>query len=743
MTSRAARFPVLLCAATALPALFCSLPASADPAEHAEASEPDEVNVVIHGRGTDRPPDAVGRAASQVDRAELEERLPRSAPDALRYEPGVYVQQSAHGQGSPYVRGRTGQQTVVLFDGIRMNTSTWRQGPNQYFFTVDSKTIEHIVVTRGGGSTLHGSDAIAGVIDAHPIEPRLSLGAPGPIVRPRTTVRWASADNDFSERFQVDTQVDDQLRFVVGAGMRAAGRLEGGGVVRNPLDGNVPQVPRLDDDGRTQLGTGFKELTGDARLVYGLAPGRRLVAALYAFRQFDSPRTDQCPAAFAPRDECLKLDEQFRSLAYVSHEGKLGHAVEQSQISLSYQRQHERRLLERPNSYVVNGGRDDVNTFGLTVKMTSAAIALSRDVDVVVRYGGDAFHDTVDSSGWTELRDIGAVQPTARGQYLSGSRYVQGGVFGETEWTLARWLTLRGGARLAGAKADAPADEESGTVAVDGAFHAVVGHAGATTRVADELSFTATYDRSFRAPNLDDLTSRQQTGPGFQFENAGLGPETADTFELGLQVSHPRLEVDAWAYRSMLHDAITRAFRTSADCPPETPQCQLSWQRYQLVNVEGDATVDGAELSFRAHLPSNVRLLGTVAYAFGEGPNPAERPSDSRLPYDERVPLSRVPPLNGTLDVRWSPARPTYFGAALRWARLQDRLAPTDLNDPRIPLGGTPGYAVFDLRAGWRMQRRLVLAAVLENLFDSAYRVHGSSVNGPGRGVSISLEAGL
>ncbi|PKN36255.1 MAG: hypothetical protein CVU63_17170, partial [Deltaproteobacteria bacterium HGW-Deltaproteobacteria-20] len=116
---------------------------------------------------------------------------------------------------------------------------------------------------------------------------------------------------------------------------------------------------------------------------------------------------------------------------------------------------------------------------------------------------------------------------------------------------------------------------------------------------------------------------------------------------------------------------------------------------------------------------------------------------DSRLPYEDRVPLSRVPPLNGTLDVRWSPSPPTYFGADLRWARLQDRLAPTDLNDPRIPLGGTPGYAVFDLRAGWRMQRRLVLAAVLENLFDSAYRVHGSSVNGPGRGVSISLEAGL
>src|SRR3712207_2264601 len=34
-----------------------------------------------------------GRASSTLHRADLERRLPRSAPDALRYEPGVFVQQ--------------------------------------------------------------------------------------------------------------------------------------------------------------------------------------------------------------------------------------------------------------------------------------------------------------------------------------------------------------------------------------------------------------------------------------------------------------------------------------------------------------------------------------------------------------------------------------------------------------------------------------------------------------------------
>ncbi|MEQ8893687.1 MAG: Plug domain-containing protein, partial [Sandaracinaceae bacterium] len=51
-----------------------------------------------------------GRAQTTVTREDLEERLPRSAPDALRDVPGVSVQQTAHGQASPYVRGLTGQR---------------------------------------------------------------------------------------------------------------------------------------------------------------------------------------------------------------------------------------------------------------------------------------------------------------------------------------------------------------------------------------------------------------------------------------------------------------------------------------------------------------------------------------------------------------------------------------------------------------------------------------------------------
>ncbi|MCA9714410.1 MAG: Plug domain-containing protein, partial [Myxococcales bacterium] len=84
-----------------------------------------EVRTIVVEPRRPRPSEP-DRASSVVTRAELDERQPRSTPDALRGEPGVYIQQTAHSQASPYLRGLTGQQTVMFFDGVRLNNSTFR-----------------------------------------------------------------------------------------------------------------------------------------------------------------------------------------------------------------------------------------------------------------------------------------------------------------------------------------------------------------------------------------------------------------------------------------------------------------------------------------------------------------------------------------------------------------------------------------------------------------------------------------
>lgn len=73
---------------------------------------------------------------------------------------GVFVQKTTHGAGSPFVRGLTGNQTLLLIDDIRLNNSTFRYGPNQYLNTIDAFTLGRAEVLLGSGSVQYGSDAL-------------------------------------------------------------------------------------------------------------------------------------------------------------------------------------------------------------------------------------------------------------------------------------------------------------------------------------------------------------------------------------------------------------------------------------------------------------------------------------------------------------------------------------------------------------------------------------------------------
>ena len=103
------------------------------------------------------------------------ENTRRTLPEALTYTPGVLVQKTAYGHGSPFIRGFTGRQNLLLVDGVRLNNSTFRSGPMQYWNTVDSLSIDHLELVKSQGSVLYGSDAVGGTVNSF----TQILGLPG------------------------------------------------------------------------------------------------------------------------------------------------------------------------------------------------------------------------------------------------------------------------------------------------------------------------------------------------------------------------------------------------------------------------------------------------------------------------------------------------------------------------------------------------------------------------------------
>jgi len=689
-----------------------------------------------------RPSPQRDRAASVVSFQDLGERLPRSVPDALRGEPGVYVQQTAHGQASPYLRGLTGQQTVMFFDGVRMNNSTFRQGPNQYFFTINSRTIDHLEIQRGSASTRWGSDAIGGAILATPIEPKLETDRKV-VVHSQGILRTTTADAELGGRAQTSVSLFGKVAVIVGAGYRDVGQLRSGGRVIAPETGMPQNVPPVyGPDGKTQLGTGFRELTDDARIVWQVRPGHRLSFGYYDYRQYDVPRTDKCPPPTAPQDECLTYQKQFRTLAYGLYENTRGPlAAEHVRWTLSYQRQLEDRLNKRgsPSTTQVTG-QDTVHTGGTGLAIDTHEFEPASWVTLGGRYGADLYYDHIDSEEQITFTDVNISTKRPRGQYLDGGQYVTSGAWAEGHAEFLEAIRVRGGGRMAVVAATADGEPDTGSEAVDRHWVTGVANAGIAADAVPWLTFVFNVDQGFRAPNLDDLTSRQQVGPGFQYENANLQPEHSLSLEAGTLAGNQWFELEAFAFRTTIRNLIQRASRELDECPTNEPSCVSSRNRWQLVNLEGQAVVLGAEGSLRVYLPLDFEVRATISYAWGEGANPAfGRPMQAA-----RVPLSRIPPLNGLAEAGWRSSKyGAYVVGVVRWAREQTRLAPQDGKDPRIPLGGTPGYVVFDVRAGYQLKPWLRAAGVFENLADTAYRYHGSSVNGAGRGFLMELQLGF
>ncbi len=714
-----------------------------EPAGEAAAAEEADVSRDVRVPSYQVPREDDDRAGSVVERRDLDERLVQSAPDALRYEPGVYIQQTAHGQASPFVRGLTGQQTVMFFDGVRMNNSTFRQGPNQYFFTVDSRTIDTLEVVRGAASTRYGSDALGGALLTTPRDPTVREAGKRTVAHGKATLHTGTADGSYGGRGEVDLGLAGKVGVLAGVGYRDVGQLRSGGPVIAPGTGEPQRVPPLfEADQKTQRGTGFRELTGDARVVWEPRDGHRVTVGYYDYRQFDAPRTDKCPPPTAPQDECLLYDEQFRTLVYGAYAASNGPAAaEQVRLTLSYQRQHEDRVFDRGNPSVTTLlGVDDVNTLGTGLKLRTKSFDPNPWLRAWGEYGADGYVDWLSSEASIRFDDTMISNEESRGQYIDGSQYATTGAFAEGHVELLEAIRVRTGGRIALAHANSPGDEASETAAVDQSWVSAVGMAGVSVDPVPWLTFSFNADQGFRAPNLDDLTSRQQTGPGFQFENADLDPERALTVEGGLNIDVRIVQLEGWVYRTRIRDLIGRVAVDVLDCPDETPQCGASQTRFQLDNFEGDALLWGSEGALRINLPYGIWGRSSVSFARGDRPNPFAVGNDSE---PERLPISRIPPLNGTAEIGWRSRIGVYTAGGVRWARLQDRLAPQDVADNRIPIGGTPGYVVFDLRAGYRYDPYVLFAAVLENLADTPWRAHGSSVNGPGRSVRLEAQFGF
>jgi outer membrane receptor protein involved in Fe transport len=638
-------------------------------------------SVVVTAQRESSPVLDVPRSVSVLEADDLDRRMPRTTPEALMETSAVFLQKTNHGGGSPIVRGLVGNHVLVLVDGVRLNNATFRYGPNQYLATVDPYPIERLEVVRGLGSVAYGSDALGGVVNI--ITARPSFNEDGFRLGGRLRPKLASSSMELGTRAEVQGS-GRNVAFLGGFTYRDNGDLRAG-------RGIGVEAP-----------SGYRERDGDGHLMVRLTDRHLLHAVYQHVRQDDVPRYDQVRQRGYER---YAFDPQVRQLGYLRLESSFASRwIESLKVTPSFHRSTERRVIQKRGASLQVRERDVVDALGVTVEASSHPAAGWSVVS-----GVEAYRDHV-RSGRQDVDLVSALTVSQRGLYPdnAAAHSLAAFVHSSLDW---RSFVLDVGGRLTRYGIDAE-DVSFGELRLR--HSAAVGTAALLWKLTPQHRVFAALAQGFRAPNVDDVSTLGRFDFGVEVPSPGLTPERSVNYEVGWKSRTSRLAATVSVYRNNLSDLIDRV-------PAEFEGSRFHEGQtvYRRANV-GLAYVRGIEAEIEGRLLDDLLAFGSATYTYGQNTTLAE-------------PMRRIPPLFGQLGLRLERPRGLSLGTALFLAGRQDRLAAGDKADHRIAPGGTPGWGVWNVHAGYAFGSGLEVRGGVDNILDKAYRIHGSGVDGYGR----------
>ncbi|MBN2301167.1 MAG: TonB-dependent receptor [Lentisphaerae bacterium] len=634
----------------------------------------------------------------------------RTVPEALKTKTGTFVQKTSHGQGSPYIRGFTGFRTLFLIDDIRLNNSVFRDGPNQYWNTVDAGSVSRLECMHGPFSVLYGSDAIGGTV--HAITRGVRDLRPGSDWDRRVYYRYSDAENSHIGRVESVGHPTDDLTVHLGYTLKTFGDVRGGA------------------DVGTQEKTGYNETDWDAKLEYFINKNEWLTLAHQGVDINDAWRTHKTIygidwKGLSVGDELRRANDQNRELTYLQyHHYEANDFINQLHAGLSYHSQAEQRdRLRTRDRHDIQGF--DVNTVGAFVQLKS-----DTPIGELI-YGTESYHDDVSSFNKAYNPDGSVKSVAVQGPVGDDATYDNLGIYVQNAISMRKSLQVIIGCRYDYAAADARAVQDPDTgerIRVNDEWDSVVGNARILWSLDDSKSHNlfAGVSQGFRAPNLSDLTRLDSARTDeIETPSPDLSPERFMSYEIGLKTKGA-LASGKFAY-----------FYTDIDgMIVRTPTGRtIDGLREVTKKNSGDGYVHGVELDLSAKLISNFSVLGAFTWLHGVVET---YPTSDPVLVEE--PMDRLMPPTARLGLRWDSDR-YWAECGCVVAAKADKLSSTDKRDTsRIPPGGTPGYTVYDLRFGFDVSNDLSVSAALENVTDEDYRIHGSGVNEPGRNLVLAAD---
>jgi hemoglobin/transferrin/lactoferrin receptor protein len=696
-----------------------------------------------------------------VSSKEIEKLSPQTSADLLASVPGIKVQKSQFGGGSPVLRGMESNRVLLVVDGVRMNNAIYRKGHLQNSITVAPNLLDRTEVVFGPSSVIYGSDALGGVIHYYTKTPKLSEKENE--IKGNTFLRYSSANNE------VTNVVSAELRFKKWASFTSIAHSNFGdlkmGENRSHGFENWGKVPFYSNNTNTfyndspvvnsnqslQRNTGYSQTDVLQKFYVPFSKNTDFKLNIQYSTSSNIPRFDKLM-------ELKKGSLKFAEWYYGPQERLLISPqliinpkkkwMDNGTITLAYQNIKESRIQRKFGSLDRSYREEKVDVFSLNGDFT-VPLAENRNLGYGIEI---AYNDVASNSHGKTLRVNGNSIVGFDGDFVVQSRYPDGGssylssaFYVDYRQDINSKSTLNTGIRGTNTVLKAKWLDETfidipqNDIQLDNqSLTATIGYVYKPNKT---WQLNTVLSSGFRSPNIDDVGKIREKNGKVTIPNIRLKPEHAYNAEIGAQkyFNNRKFRVGANVYYTLLNNYIYREnFELNGSSTIEYD----GEEGTIVANVnKGTAYVTGATVSYQGKLHKNWNTSGFITYTYGKA-------------YDINEPLSSIPPLFGRFDL-------SYVNKKFEGGANLVFNAKKDISDYNITEGidnheqtpvvnanaaedvdkyyGSPSWMTVGLYGKFQFTKNIALQAQLSNLFDEHYKEFASGVSAAGRNISVSL----
>jgi len=688
---------------------------------------------------------------------------PSSGAEMLELSPGVRIQKSQGGGGSPIIRGFEANRVLIVVDGVRMNNAIYRSGHLQNSITIDPSNIERAEVIFGSSSVGYGSDAMGGVIHYYTKNPILKNSKK---ISSSFTSNFNSANNGVTNNFNTNYS-SDNWGSITSISISKYGDIKMGKKRNHGYSnwGFTPifsensrykfyAEPSINSDKNIQKNTGYSQVDLFQKFLFRIGDNNLLNLNIQFSESGDIDRFDQLSI---PKDDSLKFSEWYygpQKRLLISPSLRIfpkKKFMDKGVITFGFQKINESRIKRKFYSLNRSHQIEDLKVLSLNGDFDTSfnnGHTLSYGIETTYNHNYSKAYDRTLSVDGNNVIGLGEKTAIPTRYPSDGSSYASFASYVNWSWNMSEFFTFNVGTRLTFTKLKASWND---IISVNPQLSKVNLNSEALTttvsmklRPSNKIQINTVLSSGFRNPNIDDIGKIRENNGLLVVPNTFLKPEYAYNLDLG--VDYRSLDNKSYfsirGFSTIISRHIGRAeYIVYSDITtPDTSTIIYNNEEVTTIANKnlGNRFIHGFSIDGFNNLSRSLKINYSLTYTKGDN-NESYGPLPSISPLFGSISLDYI---NNDLTIRavykFSDSKdPSEYSVG-----GEDGLDETPYiigQDGLKNFLGTPNWSDFSIFASKKISSNSTLRLGITNILDIHYRTFASGISAPGR----SLQAGI